>query len=178
MARAAALVEQEGATLGDAAQQQVAATLNAALADADAARAVTSGLLVKPLEPGGIPDLREHVAEGLSRSRSATTAPRGTPGADESQAEVARLSEERRRLRREAAEQRLADAEQAAEEAEAELANARSRHEESRAHLLHLEARIDELRRQLSALESEAETAVRTGRAGRGGRSRSRGRAR
>lgn len=158
VARAAALVEQEGAALGDAAQQQVAATLNAALADAEAARAVTSGLLVKPIEPGGVPDLSEHVAEGLSRSRSATTAPRST-AADESQAEVARLSEERRRLRREAAEQRLADAEQAVDEAESVLAAARSRHVDAQAHVLHLEARIDELRRQLADLEVEAETA-------------------
>lgn len=159
VARAAALVEQEGATLGDAAQQQVAATLNAALADAEAAGAVTSGLLVKPLEPGGIPDLREHVAEGLSRSRSATTAPRSA-GADDPQAEVARLSEERRRLRREAAEQRLADAEQAVDEARSSADDLRGQLEQARSRVLQVEARIDELRRTLADLETEAEAAV------------------
>ena len=160
VARARDLVRDHGGSLAGQAEQQVGATLQAALADSAAAEAVMTGLLVKPLEPGGIPDLRDHVAGGPSRSRTATTAPRGAASADESQAEVARLSEERRRLRREAAEQRLADAEQAAAEARSSADSAREQLEEARSRVLQVEARIDELRRSLAELETEAEAAV------------------
>lgn len=173
VARARALVEEHGGTLSSQAEQQVAATLHAALADPAAAEAVLSGLLVKPLESTGLGsvELAEHVATSPAASAPRPPRPRGHAGgkggkggreaADEAaqQAALREQAEERRRLRREAAEQRVADAEQALEQAERERDDARQQHEEAGAHLLHLEARIDELRRQLADLESEAEAA-------------------
>jgi DNA repair exonuclease SbcCD ATPase subunit len=164
--RARALVAEHGSRLTSQAEQQVAATLQAALADPAAARAVLTGCLVKPLESTGLGtvDLRDHVAAPRP-SGSASTAPRrpkvGKAGSDEAQrqAQLREQAEERRRLKRAAAQDRLTDAEQVLEDAERSRDDVRRRHEEARAHVLHLEARIDELRRQISDLESQAETA-------------------
>lgn len=167
--RARALVGEHGGTLNAQTEQQVAATLHAALADAAAAAAVLTGLLVKPLESTGLGavEVREHVATTAGRSASKSVAPRRRTakkdrgGSDEEaqQAELRAQAAERRRLEREANQERIADAEQALEDAERAHQSARERHEAARAHVLHLEARIDELRRQLADLESEAETA-------------------
>jgi hypothetical protein len=175
VARARDLVGEHGGRLTAQAEQQVAATLQAALADPAAAQAVLTGLLVKPLESTGLGtvDLDDHVATAPTGRTSVPSAPRsksgktGTTGkggigkAEEErrQAQLREQAEERRRLKREAAQERVADAEQAVEEAEHARDHAREQHEEARAHVLHLEARIDELRRQLSDLESQAETA-------------------
>ncbi len=171
VARASDLVADQGADLSDSAQQQVSASLNAALADPHTAHVVTSGLLVKPVESGGLPalELGEHVAGETLRSRASSAPPRRstqtgsqaesvTP--DRSQAELQRLSAERRRLRQEEAEQRVADAEQAAQEARAAADEAGDRLEKAKSRVLQVEARIDEVRRSLADLESEAESAV------------------
>jgi hypothetical protein len=139
VARARALVTQHGGSLSTAGEQQVAATLNAALADPAAADAVLAGSLVRPLEATGLEnvELADHVAtSGQVRSRV-----------------------ERGRPRLETARARVAGAEQTLSEARRASEDVREQHEKAQAHLLHLEARIDELRRGLTALESEAETA-------------------
>ncbi len=162
--RAADLVEELGGTLADSARQQVSDTLNAALADPQAARVLMSGAVVRPLEAGVLPtlDLDEHVAPAVLRSRSSATAPRPADESDDSdsQAQLQELSAERRRLRREAAEQEVTDAEQALEEAKASAEEAQVELERTRSRVLQVEARIDEVRRSLADLESEAETAV------------------
>ncbi len=169
VARARALLADEGGTLNGQAEQQVAATLQAALTDPAAADAVLTGLLTKPLESTGLGsvDVRDHVASlsGVGAATSRRTAPRsrrGRSGKDDEEAQQAELREqaaERRRLKAAAAQERVDDAAQAVEEAERARDGVRARHEEARAHVLHLEARIDELRRRLAQLESEAEEA-------------------
>lgn len=170
VARARALVVEHGGKLTGQAEQQVGATLQAALADPAAAQAVLTGLLVKPLESTGLAavDLADHVATAPTGTTSVSPAPRARSGKKTSagkaeeerqQAQLREQAEERRRLKREAAQARVTAAEQALEEAERSRDEAREQHEEARAHVLHLEARIDELRRQLSDLESQAETA-------------------
>ena len=167
VARARTLVAEQGGTLNAQAEQQVAATLQAALTDPAAAEAVLTGLLTKPLQSTGLGsvEVRDHVATLSGGRRAPSRRPsaprRGRPGKDEEsrQAELREQAGELRRLKRAAAEGRVADAEQAAEEAERARDAAAARREEARAHVLHLEARIDELRRQLAGLESEAEEA-------------------
>lgn len=166
VARAGGLAQDEGVRLNGQAEQQVAATLQAALADPAAAAAVLTGLLLKPLESTGLGavSLAGHVALGPGQASPAGPRPssrRSSAGADEEaqQAELRARSEERRRLRREAARQRVTEAEQALAERERARDAVRTRREEARAHVLHLEARIDELRRELGDLESQAETA-------------------
>ncbi len=168
VARARALLAEEGGSLNAQAEQQVAATLQAALSDPTAADAVLTGLLVKPLESTGLGsvDVRDHVASlsgtGAAASRRSAPRRRRGSGKDDEEAQQAELraqAEEHRRLKAAAAQDRVDDAEQAVEEAERVRDGIRGRHEEARAHVLHLEARIDELRRQLATLESEAEEA-------------------
>lgn len=165
VARARSLVAEHGGRLTSQAEQQVAATLQAALADPAAAQAVLTGLLVRPLESTGMGtvELRDHVATTPGRSGAASSAPRRKPrkssDEEERQAQLREQAEERRRLKRQAAQERVADAQQALADAERSRDGVRQQHEEARAHVLHLEARIDELRRELADLESQAEAA-------------------
>ncbi len=156
--QARTIARDEGLKVTQAVADQVEATLTAAMLDPHCAAAVRSGLLTAALASTGVDqvDVASAVAvpEALGFTASATTAGRPAPpdlrvvpgdGDDEAQ------------RRREAAEQVLADAEEAAGAAEQELTTAQEAVAELEARSLQVQSEIDELRRRLSELEASAE---------------------
>lgn len=139
------LAQDEGVKLTDAVADQVAGTLQAALADPDAAEAVLAGCLAQPLEPSGL------VAFGGSSDRKA-------PATKDTRAAVTDLRtrqvdpEQRRK-----AEKRVKKAKKALKQATKAHEQAVEDHRAAQAEQLHLESRLEELRRQIAELETEAE---------------------
>ena len=163
------LVAARGHPISDAAGRQVEETLNAALADPDAALAVVSGRLVRPLEHTGMGsvDVNQAVAAAAAPATKpvARPAPAATAAASEAEADLERRRAEAERLRRqlETAEAELRRAETVAGDSDAALREA----EERRA------AASDTVRRlehELGAARREAESA--TARAGQATRAR------
>ena len=131
-----------------AVRAEVAATLDAALADPGAAEAVRSGRLVRPLSYAGFGDVDLDGAVALSSARPAKKPTRKpakatTPGPDAAAAEAAALEAagqlddavrecERRARDREAAEQQQAEAEQAVQQARRALSEAERAAEQAR----------------------------------------------
>ena len=152
------LVAARGHPISDAAGRQVEETLNAALADPDAALAVVSGRLVRPLEHTGMGsvDVNQAVAAAAAPATKpvARPAPAATAAASEAEADLERRRAEAERLRRqlETAEAELRRAETVAGDSDAALREA----EERRA------AASDTVRR----LEHELRTAPARGRVG------------
>ena len=139
------LARDEGVRLTEPVVEQVAATLQAALSDPDAADEVLEGCLAQPLTSTGV------VSLGLSADAS-------PPPVEEIRAAVTDI-----RTRQVDPKERK-KAERRVKQAEAVLAQAVKSHEEAeeqhrvaQAEHLHLESRLDELRRQVADLETEAE---------------------
>jgi hypothetical protein len=151
----AALADAAGAPAGRAVLAAVEATLDAAAADPEAADAVRTGRLVRPLETIGFEpvDLAGAVAVPAAGGRAAEPAPARTRP---------RAVDELERARREAGEA-LATAREDADEAE-DAARALAERSEALDHrrseletaLAELEERITESRRDLAGVEREA----------------------
>ncbi|WP_203135228.1 transposase [Microbacterium sp. JZ31] len=138
----AALARQHDVNAPSAVLDEVSQTLQAAMADADAAAAVTSGRLTRALEVVGFDpvDLTDAVAG---------PAPDGSPAPEAGGDELAA-----RRARR-AAERAAKEAEQALERARERLADARRRVDEHDRRAAELGARREELRGKLEKTERE-----------------------
>jgi SMC interacting uncharacterized protein involved in chromosome segregation len=153
--QARALALEEGVRVTQSVADEVEATLTAAMVDAEAARAVRSGLLVRTIKATGVDavDVAAAVAlpDALGFAASPTTAETPAPP------ELHVVPGDEGARRREQAEEALAEAEAAVTEAAGELATATHAVEELQARSLQLQSEIDELKRKLAALESDAE---------------------
>jgi DNA repair exonuclease SbcCD ATPase subunit len=153
--QARALALEEGVRVTQSVADEVEATLTAAMVDAEAARAVRSGLLVRTLKATGVDvvDVAAAVAlpDALGFAASPTTAETPAPP------DLHVVPGDEGARRREQAEEALAEAEAAVTEAAGELATATHAVEELQARSLQLQSEIDELKRKLAALESDAE---------------------
>lgn len=145
----AGLAEEHGVRATPAVLDEVAQTLQAAMADADAAAAVMSGRLIRALEVVGFDpvDLDEAVA-GPAPGGSTGPAPSGPPR-DELAA---------RRARREA-ERAVRDAEHADERARRAVADARRRRDQAQRRREELADRVATLRKELADAERDREAA-------------------
>lgn len=156
-ARARALAAESGVPVSGAVADQVEATLTAALLDADAARALSSGLLVQPLAALGFAESEAVAAVALPEALGFTPVAASPPGprlrvvADPARAERS-VAERRESLEREvAAAQARLDTVRAEEQA------TRSRLEVLHAQVLQHQAEADEFRRRVVALEAAQE---------------------
>jgi len=143
-AQAVSLAKDAGVTISAAAREDVEKTINAAVMDADAAAAVMTGRLVKPLEAGGFEP--GGLADAVGGSVPGAIAP---PPRDD-------LAERRARK---AAEKAAREAERAVNEAERAFAQIEARRAKTQERLDHVRERIDDLRRDLERLEDEERTA-------------------
>lgn len=166
-AAAGALAEDNGQRLPAAATVEVEHTLQAAMADPDAAAAVLTGRLVRTLSSTGVEpvDLSDAVA-GPAISPSATTR---TEESDGEAAEAplrgaerrSRATEEQRleeaRQRAKDAEERAAQASEELESLESELEALKVRRTELRAALAEARKLVAELEQDIDAVEDEAD---------------------
>lgn len=165
--QARALAAQLGERVGDQVAVQVEETLHAAMVDEDAARAVRTGFLVRPLSVTGTEaaDVAGSVAvpgtSGTSVVRRAPARPRTGPPAPAKPKLT--LVEDGSRAREEA-EERVRAAEEGVREAEAELAAAERALEKARrkvarreAKALQLQAELEELRGRVAEVEQRIE---------------------
>jgi len=156
--QARTIARDEGVKVTQAVADQVEATLTAAMLDPRCAQAVRSGLLTAALASTGIGEVDVAAAvavpEALGFAASQTTA--GVPAPPDLHV-VPGDGDDAAARQREAAEQVLAEAEEAAGEAEQELTAAQEAVAELQARSLQVQSEIDELRRRLSELESAAE---------------------
>jgi DNA repair exonuclease SbcCD ATPase subunit len=154
-AQARSLAAEEGVRVTQSVADEVEATLTAGLIDAEAARAVRSGLLVRSLKATGVDavDVAAAVAlpDALGFAASPTTAETPAPP------DLHVVPGDPSARRREEAERALAAAEEAVTAAAEELTTAARAVEELQARSLQLQSEIDELKRKLAGLESDAE---------------------
>jgi hypothetical protein len=149
----------EGVKTTDSVADQIEATLTAAMLEADAARAVRSGLLVTALSATGLGDLDLSGAVALPEALgfSATPRPIAPPGpAERPQLHVVPDPDAAKKVRA-AAEERVADAKVVLGEVEKEQRAARRKVEKLQARTLQVQAEIDELRSKVAALEDSLE---------------------
>ncbi|MCA4133393.1 hypothetical protein [Arthrobacter sp. M4] len=159
------LAEQQGVNLSQAAADDVESTLRAAMADDDAAAAVRSGQLVRPLESSGFEavDLTDAVAvPGLpSVARPVRSVKQAEPRKkkDPEEEKKQREAEQRRKAEQErerkAAEADLEEAERSLGEAEADVADASERLAEVSARSKKLAAKVRELKDALEDAEAD-----------------------
>lgn len=139
------LTADEGVRLTEPAADQVAATLQAALAEPEAAALVLAGCLAQPLSSTGM----------ASFGGAGVLRPVPDPAPSATVTELpARVDPGVRRR----AEQAVRHAEAMVERARAGHREATERHRAAQAELLRLESRLEELRREVAAAESAAET--------------------
>jgi chromosome segregation ATPase len=141
------LVEEEGQRLTDAATRQVEETLQAAMADPEAAAAVLSGLLTQSLSSTGVGSLTEFVAVLPSRDRSA--------GSEGRRPALTVVRDEGREKRE--AEERLSVARASLQAATRRHEAHVKRRDKARAKVLQLEAALEELRGRVADLESQTD---------------------
>ena len=153
--QARALALEEGVRVTQSVADEVEATLTAAMVDAEAARAVRSGLLVRSLTATGVDAVDVSAAVALPDALGFAASP--TEAATPAPPELHVVPRDEGARRREEAEEALAEAETAVAEAAGELATAQQAVEELQARSLQLQSEIDELKRKLAALESDAE---------------------
>ena len=146
--QARTLAEELGGSLAPAAADEVGQTLQAALADPDAADAVTAGVLTGPLVASGWGSVDVDSSVAVP-NRSARTA------------KVTDISERQRakaQRRLKEAEELLEKRETAAEKLEEELGLLRPKRREVAAEIDELEERIDALQKQLTTLDRERDS--------------------
>ncbi|WP_151082717.1 hypothetical protein [Nocardioides cynanchi] len=153
--QARALALEEGVRVTQSVADEVEATLTAAMVDADAARAVRSGLLVRSLTATGVDAVDVSAAVALPDALGFAASPTAAETPAPPELHVVPGDEAARK--REQAEEALAEAEAAVTEAAGELETSRTAVEELQARSLQLQSEIDELKRKLAALESDAE---------------------
>ncbi|MFL0565987.1 hypothetical protein ACH0CG_09505 [Microbacterium sp. 179-I 1D1 NHS] len=143
--RAVALAEENGADLGASVRASVEQTLDAALRDPDAAAAVASARLLRPIEATGMdaPDLTDAVSGPFDAGSAA-------PDRGDELAE--------RRAAREA-ERAAAEARRHAESAEKDLARAEERVRVAHARISELEERLAELERERARTSNDLDAA-------------------
>lgn len=143
--RAVALAEENGADLGASVRASVEQTLDAALRDPDAAAAVASARLLRPIEATGMdaPDLTDAVSGPFDAGSAA-------PDRGDELAE--------RRAAREA-ERVAAEARRHAESAEKDLARAEERVRVAHARISELEERLAELERERARTSNDLDAA-------------------
>jgi hypothetical protein len=153
------LAEAAGQHPGPGAYEEVERTLMAALASAEAAEAVASGRLVRPLESIGLDPVDVDGAVAGDGLRTAGDEP---PDAAPEDA----LARQRARRAAEAADRRATEAEQQAErlaaaaaEAENEVAERGRRSDALRQELDELRRRVEDVRRRLGVAENDLEEA-------------------
>lgn len=160
--QARSLAAELGQTIGDAVATQVEDTLHAAMIDEDAAKAVRTGLLVKPLAVSGTEAadvvgsvaLPETMGETAVR-RPPTPRTRARKQAEAQKPELTVVADNSRAI--EEAEAALADAEEELAGAERRLAKAESKVEKREAKGLQLQAELEELRRRIADVEQRVE---------------------
>jgi hypothetical protein len=144
------LAQDEGVRLTDAVTDQVSGTLQAALADPDAAEVVLTGCLSQPLSStgvasfGGRPD--RPVAAKDTRAKVTDIRSKQPEPVDPK--------------KRKKAEKRVKQAEKLLKQASKRHAEAQEEHGATQAEQLHVESRLEELRRQVAELETEAEASA------------------
>jgi cell division protein FtsB len=153
--QARSLALEEGVRVTQAVADEVEATLTAAMVDADSARAVRSGLLVRSLKATGVEPVDVSSAVALPEALGFAASPTEAESPAPPELHVVPGNETARR--RELAEEALAAAEAAAATAAGGLATAQQAVEELQARSLQLQSEIDELKRRLAGLETEAE---------------------
>ncbi len=147
---AGTLTTDRGRPINDPAARQVEETLGAALADPQAAQAVASGRLVRPLHHQGL---------GPVELEGAVAGPAvESPQPAETPPPVARRPASGPEL--EAARARFAGAEEAVRHAAAELEEAEAAHRATRQQQTEADAEVARLERQLAAAQREAGTAT------------------
>lgn len=154
--RARSLAAELGQRVGEPVAAQVEDTLHAAMVDEDAAAAVRTGLLVKPLVVTGLDpvDAVASVAVPASLGESAVRR-RPTPPTAQPKPELSVVPDDTQAL--EQAERDLAEAEEALAGVEAKLAKARHKVEKREAKALQLQAELEELRRRTAEVEQRIE---------------------
>lgn len=143
--RARTLAEQAGRPLGERFTREVEDTLQAAVADAEAAEALRTGRLERPLSHAGFGPLGGLTAAAGRGTTARTGARRRTPAPPK----------EEPRLKARRLEEAAKAAARAAEEAERSLAEWRSERDGARRRLKEAERRAGELREQVKAAEAE-----------------------
>ena len=154
--RARAVAAENGQKVTPAVADQVEATLTAAILDAECARAVRSGLLVTSLASTGVDAVDLGSAVAVPEALGFAATPRGAEPAPRPELHVVPDPEADRKAR-EAARQRVEQAEAGLASAQEALASAAARVEELEARGLQVQGEIDELRRRLAELEEQAE---------------------
>lgn len=169
--RAAALAEKDGQRAGDPAQRELEVTLDAALADEQAADALRTGRLIRGLVSTGLEpvDLSDAVAvpdaEPPARRRTTTArqpaAKRGEPANEAKPAKAPRRAADKEQAKRERA---VAAAQQELDQAEADRAQREDKLRSAQEELDAVREQLAELQRQVRAVtteQSRAETACR-----------------
>lgn len=156
------LARAEGVTVTQAVADQVEATLTAAMLEADAARAVRSGLLVTALSATGLGDLdlsgSVAVPDALGFSATARPAPGATPDPAGGRPQLHVVPDPDADAKaRAAADERLDDARATLAAAEKEHRATRRGVEKLQARTLQLQAEIDELRSRIATLDASLE---------------------
>lgn len=157
--------ELTGKKVGDAAQREFEATLEAALADEAAADAVRTGRLMRPLTSTGLEpvDLTDAVAAPEQAAPSRRPAKKKSTAATKKDDDAARKKRDTELAAAIAqAEDGLASAQADLDQRERELTDARAQVDDTRARVKELEAELDEARERQSSAEKgrrEAETA-------------------
>ncbi|WP_405607915.1 hypothetical protein [Streptomyces sp. NBC_00076] len=162
--QAAALAREAGHPLSDAAQQDVASTLQAVLADQDAADRWATGRLQSALTPpADFPSSTAAPADAQPQSTRAPTATRSsrTPAKDELGQRRRQRQEQLAQARKaaKAADQRLRRQRAAQEDAEAAMEQARDRHEQARQQVSAAEEQLRQAREELRKAEQEQQAA-------------------
>ena len=152
------LAAELGNKIGDPVATQVEETLHAAMVDEDAATAVRTGLLIKPLSVTGVEatDVVDAVAVPDMMGEAAVRRPPRPPRRKEPERPELSVVEDRTRLVEEA-EAALTEAESALTDAEHKLAKAERKVEKREAKGLQLQSELDEARRRVADLEDQLE---------------------
>jgi hypothetical protein len=154
-AQARSLAAEEGVRVTQAVADEVEGTLTAGLIDAEAARAVRSGLLVRSIRATGVDAVDVAAAVALPDALGFAASPTSAVAPAPPDLHVVPGDDAARR--REEAEEALTEAEDAVAAAADELAAAGRAVQELQARSLQLQSEIDELKRRLARLESDAE---------------------
>lgn len=147
--QASAHADDRGEKISQATTDAVEQTLNAAMFHADAAIAVASGRLIRPLDASGVD--AEELADAVAGHLEMTPVPTSERPADEVAARRERKAAE---VEARAADAALAQAERALEEAERKWAAAQERAGLLRDRAEHLEAELEAVRKDVERLRS------------------------
>jgi hypothetical protein len=155
--QARSLAAELGHRIGDPVAAQVEETLHAAMVDEDAAKAVRTGLLVKPLAVAGLEaaDVVDAVAVPEVLGETVVRRPSTRKRPEPKRPELTVVEDDSRRIAE--ADEVLAAAESALAEAERKLAKAERKVQKREAKALQLQAELDEARRRVAELEERVE---------------------